>query len=176
MEDVKRFPLGQLSGEIDIVCIGQPLLELSLIGPVGSLDLPVQSRGSGLDIGVPHSKILDMPMELGLKFMPVVCADRMNPEVDLFHYEIVEVDSAALVVAGIDFQGQDPGGIVDGGLLEPLDCFSLGTNEYQELDVNFHVMPWRLLLGPLGWNSSNGAILWEAIHSDAPMDSGSPLQ
>ena len=55
MEIVKGFPLGQLSGEIDIVCIGQQLVELSLIGPVGSLDFSVQPGGSGLDIGVAHS-------------------------------------------------------------------------------------------------------------------------
>ena len=39
MEVVERFPLGQFSGKIDVVCIAQQLVELSLIGPVGSLDL-----------------------------------------------------------------------------------------------------------------------------------------
>lgn len=41
MEVVEGFPLGQLSGEIDVVGIGQQLVELPVIRPVGSLDLSV---------------------------------------------------------------------------------------------------------------------------------------
>ncbi len=83
MEVVEGFPLGQISGEIDIVRIGQQLVELSLIGPVGPLHLSIQSRGSGLDVEVPHSKIFDMPMELSLGLVPVVRKDRVNPERNL---------------------------------------------------------------------------------------------
>ena len=40
MEVVEGFPLGQLSGEIDIVCIGQQLVEISLIDLVGWSTFP----------------------------------------------------------------------------------------------------------------------------------------
>lgn len=162
--------LGQFSGEIDVVCISEQLVELSLVGPVGSFDLSVQSRGSGLDVGVPHSKIFDMPMELSLKLVPVVSADRMNPEGELFHDIIDEIDGVPLIVAGINFQGPDPGGVVDGGVLEPLDRLSSRAKEFQELDVNLDVVPRCLFLVPLGRNSSDGTILREAVHPVAPED------
>ena len=73
---------------------------------MGPLHLSVQSRGSGLDIGVPHSKIFDMPMEMSLKFVPVVGTDRMNPERELFHDVIDEADGATLIVAGINFSAR----------------------------------------------------------------------
>ena len=40
-EVVERLPFGQFLVEIHIVCIGQQLVELLLIGPVRSLDLTV---------------------------------------------------------------------------------------------------------------------------------------
>ncbi len=71
-------------------------------------------------------------------------------------------------MAWINLQGPDPGGIVDGGVLEPLDRFSLGTNEFQELGVNLDVVSRRLLLVPIGWNRSDRTILREAVHFVAP--------
>ena len=109
-------------------------------------------------------------MELSLELVPVVSANRMNPERELFHYVIDEIDGATLRVAGIDFQGPDPCGVVDGGVLEPLDRFSRRSYEFQELDVDLDVIPRRLLLVPLGWNRSNGAILWESIRTVASKD------
>ena len=70
MKVVEGFPLGQLSGEIVFVGECQQRVELSLIGLDGSLDPPVQPGSSWLDIGVPHSKIFDIPMELSLKIVP----------------------------------------------------------------------------------------------------------
>jgi hypothetical protein len=109
-------------------------------------------------------------MKLSLELVPVVRTDRVNPERELFRDVIDEVDGTALIVAWINLQGPDPGGFVDGGVLEPLDRFSLGTNEFQELDVNLDVVSLHLLLIPLGWNSSNGIILREAIHPIASKD------
>ena len=106
------------------------MAELSIIGPVRSLDISVQSRGSEHDGGVPYLKIIDMPMELSLKFLSVVGEDRMNSERELFQYVFDEVDSAALIVAGMDIQGSDLRGIVDGCVLEPLDLFSLKSIEF----------------------------------------------
>ena len=71
-----------------------------------------------------------MPMELSLELVSVVGADRTNPEREHFHYVIDEIDGAMLRVEGIDFQGPDPGGVVDCGVLESLDRFSRRTHEF----------------------------------------------
>jgi len=148
--------------------MAQQLVELTLIGPVGPFDLSVKSGGSGFDIGVPHSKIFDMPVELSLEFVPVDSADRMNPEGELLHNIIDEVDGAALVVAVIKLQGPDSGCVVDGGVLKPLDRLSRGTYEFQEHTFDLDVVSRHLLLVPLGWNGSDGAILREAVHPVSP--------
>lgn len=41
MEVVESLPLGQLLGEIDVVGVGQQLVELAIIGAVRPLDLAV---------------------------------------------------------------------------------------------------------------------------------------
>lgn len=50
VEVVEGLPFGQLFGEIDIVGISHQLVELSIIGAMGPLDLAVQPGGSWLDV------------------------------------------------------------------------------------------------------------------------------
>jgi hypothetical protein len=80
-------------------------------------------------------------MELSLKLVAVIGANRMDPERELLHDVVDEVDGIALRVAGINYQGPDPGGVVDGGVLKPLDRLSCGANEFKEFDLNLDVVP-----------------------------------
>ena len=43
-EAVKLFPLGQFGVQIDIARVAEQLVELPLVGSVGSFDLAVESR------------------------------------------------------------------------------------------------------------------------------------
>lgn len=50
----------------------------------------------GLDVYVANSQILDVPVELSLKFMTVVCPNGMDPERKLSDYVVDESDSIRL--------------------------------------------------------------------------------
>jgi hypothetical protein len=107
VEIIEGLPLGQLLGEIDVVGIGQQLIELAIIGAVGPLDLAVQPRSPWFDVRVTNAAILDVPVKLGLELMTVVGADGVDPERELLHDVINEVDRVRLCVAGIDLQRPD---------------------------------------------------------------------
>ena len=65
--------------------------------------------------------VLDMPVELGLEFMPVVCPDLPDPEWECSNHMVNEVDGIGLGVALVDFEGADTGCVIDGGVLKATD-------------------------------------------------------
>ena len=62
-------------------------------------NLAVELRASGLDVGVPDTAVLDMPVELGLELVAAVGADALDAEGELRDDVFDEVDGIGLVVA-----------------------------------------------------------------------------
>lgn len=54
-EVVELLPLGEPCAKVDIVGVGEELIELLLVRSVRSLDLAVQLRRRGFDIGVANA-------------------------------------------------------------------------------------------------------------------------
>ena len=82
--------------------------------------------------------------------MAVVGADALDAERELVDDVIDEVDGIDLVVAAVDLQSPDAGGIIDRRVLVALDHAALYPFEDQELDVHLDVMAWDLLDDPDG--------------------------
>ena len=125
VEVVERFPGAQLLVQIDIIRVGQHLVELLLIRPVRSLDLSVQLGRPGLDVHMPDALVLDVPVEQGLPFMPSVSSYGVDTEGELLDDVINEVDRVLLRMASVDLQCPDPGRIVDRGVLIPTDSVAV---------------------------------------------------
>lgn len=117
-----------------------------------------------------NSLILNLPVKLGLELMAVIGANGVNPERKLLHDVIDEIDRIRLCVAGVNFQGPDSGGIVDGCVLEPLNSFSCVTDKFQELDIDLDVVSRSLFFVSQRRDSSNGSVPRQAIHSVPPED------
>jgi len=56
---------------------------------------------------MPDALFLDVPVELGLKLMAVVCSDLPDPEWKCSDQVANEVDGIGLSVSFIDFEGGD---------------------------------------------------------------------
>lgn len=65
-----------------------------------------------------------------------------------------KVDRIRLGMFGVDLQGADPGGIVDGRILEASDLLPGLAGKGQKLHVDLDVMPWHLLLVALGMHGA----------------------
>ena len=63
-EIVEAFPFGQFSAEINIVFVSEQLIEFLFIGSVGTFNLAVELRGTGLDVDVTDALVLDMQWNL----------------------------------------------------------------------------------------------------------------
>ena len=57
-----------------------------------------------------------------------------------------EGDGVGLIVALIDFEGSDAGGIIDGGVLITLGRFVIFVFECQELHIDLYLVAWNLFL------------------------------
>jgi hypothetical protein len=137
---VEALPFGQLGLQIDVVLVGEELIEFLLVGSVRPSDLSVELRRCGFDVGVPHTLILDMPVEFGLEFMAVIGPDFTDAEGEFADDVIDEVDGVGLSVAAIDLERPYAGCIVDGGILVAPDfCFSF-ADESEEFDVDLDLV------------------------------------
>ena len=79
--------------------------------------LPIELRRPGLDVDVPNAMVGEVPVELGLKFMPPVGSHRMHPNRELLDHVVEEVEGVLLGVPRRDPEGADARGIVNGGVL-----------------------------------------------------------
>ena len=113
VEVVEALPDGQLLLEIDIVFVGEELIELVFVGSVGSLDFPVELRRSCLDVDVFHAQVSHMPMEERLELVASIGADGSDPERELLDHVVDEVDCIRLSVAVIDLECTNSRGVVD---------------------------------------------------------------
>ncbi len=127
------LPLGQPCAKVDIVGVGEQLIELLLIRSVRPFDLAVELRRRWSDIGMANSLVFNMPMELGLELMAVVRSHLADAEREFVNDGVDEVDRVRLIVAVVDFQGANARGIVDRGVLVALDRLAVFAFEFQEL-------------------------------------------
>jgi hypothetical protein len=112
MEVVEVLPLLQASveqpGVVDHDTLEHPM-ELLLVDPVGSLDLPVQPRGRRLDVDVPDPPVQHVVVELGPELGAMVGLDHLDLERQLLQHVVQEPDGALLVQPVVDPKDPDPG-------------------------------------------------------------------
>ena len=86
-EVVEPLPFVEFGFEIDVAFVTEQLIELLLIGTVGSLDFAVQLRRSTLYVGMPDPEIFNMPMEFRLELMAIICTHFANSERELLGFK-----------------------------------------------------------------------------------------
>lgn len=149
-EVVEQLPLGQFGVQINIARVAEKLVELLLVGSVGSFDLAVELRRTGFDVGVADAFVFDMPAKLRLELMAVISADFLNAKGKGCNDVIHEVDGIGLVVAFVDLQRTDSCRIINGRVLKTPSLGARFIYESQELDVHLDLMPGNLLVVALG--------------------------
>ena len=132
-----------------------------------SFDLAIQLRRTGFDVSVADAKILNMPMEPGLKLMFIIGADFPDAEGELVDDVIDEVDGVGLRMAFVHFKGANPSCIVDGCILEAADFLFLLTGKSQELDVHLNMMAGALLVVPLCMDFADARAAWKEVQAIA---------
>ena len=123
-EVVDPLPFVEFGFEIDLTFVTEELIELLLIGSVGSFDFSIELGRASFDVGVPDPEIFDMPMEFGLEFVAIIRMDFTNAEWELFDDVVNEVDGVCLRVFIVDLEGANSGCIVDGCILEATNLFA----------------------------------------------------
>ena len=129
---VEAFPFVEFGFKIDVAFVTEELIELLLIGTVGSFDFAAQLRCAALYVGVPDPEVFNMPMELGLEFVTIIRTDFTNAEWELFDDVVNEVNRICLVMLLVDLEGANSGCIVDSCVLEPTDLFASFSFEGQK--------------------------------------------
>ena len=117
---VESFLFTQFFLQVNVAFICQQLIELFLIGPVGSLDLTVKLRTSRLDVNMSDPLVFDMPVELGLPLMAAVGAKGLDAEGKLLDDVVGEMDRVLLRMALVDLQRPYPSRIIDSCILVTL--------------------------------------------------------
>ena len=102
VEVVELFPDSQFLLEIHVTPVREQLIELIFVGSVGPLDLAVLLRRARFDVDVPHPQVSHVPVEQGLELVAAVGSDRADPERELLHHVVDEVDGVCLRVAAVD--------------------------------------------------------------------------
>ena len=110
---------------------------------------------------MPHTFILDVPVKLSLELMTTVRADGVNAEGELLDHVVDERNGIFLVMAIVDPQGPDSGGIVNGRVLVSSDSLVLCGFQAQKLDIHLDMVARNLLGIPAGVNRSPVRILWQ---------------
>ncbi len=145
-------------------------MEFLFVGSMGSFDLAIELRGSWLDVDLADAVVLDMPMEPGLEFVPVDGADLLDPEGEGLDDVVDEVGGVCLGVPFVDFEGADPGRVIDGGELEPPELLAALIRKVQELDVHLDVAAGDLLVVALGVHLAHARAHWQPIETVAAQD------
>ena len=100
--------------QVDIARVAEKLVELLLVGSVGSFDLGVELRRTRFDVDVANASFFDIPVKLRLELMSVVSSDLLNAERKGCNDVIHEIDGIGLVVAFVDLLGTDSCRIISG--------------------------------------------------------------
>lgn len=130
-----------------------------------SLDFSIELRTARLDIDVPDSLVLYMPVEPGLELMAIIGAYLLDAEWKLLDDVIHEIDGAGLSVAIVNVQGAHPRGVIDRRILIAVDFLPLFSFEDQELGVHLDKMAGRLLVVALGVRLSQAGPPRQAVQA-----------
>lgn len=118
-------------------------------------------------MGMADTEVFDVPMELGLEFMAIICSDFAYTERELLDNVIDEVDRVCLSVLFVDFQGANAGCVIDCSILEPACLLALFSDESQELDVHLDMMTRNLFVIAFGMNFAKTRSAREPIQAIA---------
>ena len=147
---VEVLPFNELLLEIDIILVGEQLVELVPVGLVGSFHLAIELRGPRFDVDVPDSLVGDVPVEPRLELVPSIGSDRVNPKWELLDHAIDEINRVLLIVTIVDFEGSNPGGVRDllDNLRGELTWMALRDRFLSDQLVDAP-QPWRFILETL---------------------------
>ena len=87
-----------------------------------------------------NALVFDVPVELSLELVPIVRPRLPDAEREAFDDVADAQDGIGLSVPVVDLQRSDAGGIVNGGILEAFDRFSIFSRKNQELDVDLDLV------------------------------------
>jgi hypothetical protein len=147
-----------------IVLVGEELIELLLVGSVGSLHLPIELWSPRFDVHMAHPLVRDVPVEQRLELMSAIGSDRVDPEGELLNDILDEVDGILLGVAPIDLQRANTGGVINGRILEAADLPAVLSLERQELDIDLDVMTGHLLGVAMGMHRTSPHSARKPVH------------
>ena len=99
VEVVEVFPDLEFLLQINIVSIGEQLIEFLLISQMGSFDFTVETRCPWSDINMPNAYVGQVPVKLGLELMTVVGSDRVNAKGKAFNNMVDKLNGGGLVMA-----------------------------------------------------------------------------
>jgi hypothetical protein len=103
-EVIDAFPFVEPLLQIHVALVGEQLVELLLIRSVRAFDLAVQLRRATLDVGMADAFVFDVPVELRLELVAIICPDFANAKRKRFDDVVDEVDGAGLSVFLIDLE------------------------------------------------------------------------
>ncbi len=90
--------------------------------------------------------VFDVPVELGLEFVPIVCPHLPDAEREALEDVVDEQNGIGLCMPVVDLEGPYARGVINGGVLIAFDWLPVFSSEDQELDVNLDLMARNLLL------------------------------
>ena len=85
-------------------------------------------------------------MKQSLELVTSIGTDGVDAKGELLDHVVYEVYGVLLSIAFVDLQGSNPGGIVNGGVLETPDLLPFGALESKKGHINLDVVA-RYLLG-----------------------------
>jgi len=100
---IKLLPLIQFLVQIYVVLVTQQLIELLLVGAVGSFDLAVELRRSRFDIRMSDTQVFDMPMKLCLKLVTTIGSDLLDTKRELGNDVINKGNRVLLCMTSVKF-------------------------------------------------------------------------
>ena len=112
--------------------------------------MAVELRRAAFDVGVPNAEVFDMPMELGLELVAVICPNFTDAKRELLDNVINEVDRACLRVFLINLESTYSGCVINGSELKSALFLATFSFAGQKLNVHLDMIAGHLFLIALG--------------------------
>ncbi len=114
--------------------------------------------------------VFDVPVELCLEFVTAIGKYPLDAKGECLDDIVDESNRILLGVTGMDFQRPNPRGIIDGGVLIPLQALSFFVREVQKLNVELDRMTRYLLRTAFGMDRPAPHLCRSTIESTTPED------
>jgi len=157
---VESFPFFEFLVQINIISVGQQLVELFFVGSVRSFDFAVELRRSRFDVDMASAFVFDVPVELSLELMATIRSDSVNAKREPLYDIIYEVNGIRLSMALVDPQSAYPGGVINDGVLISTDPPTFRVLECQEGHINLDVVARNPLGISTRMNGSTSDVSW----------------